>query len=390
LALLQEGKSVQRIRKSQRLWAMAKKAAAALALLCLVGAGIAAYLRNNESTSFLAVSLLNDVGTSGTRNVKAAEAYRLGLPALRRGTREGFRQAVQSFTTAAEEDPRFVAAYARLIETYLLDEDGGIGFIDGKAEKLASLAATMERIAPTNAETHAARAVVKFINEWKWAEAETEFRQALQVDPNCRMALTYYGYLLTRLGRRNEAESYLNRALQLEPSSPLVTKLLGHCDFLARDFDKALQFYLKASDLEPSYLSSRYWAGRSYLAMTNYSQAIAEFERFDRKTEITLPEGYHTKRREAFATNGPAGYWRKTIEMRNGFEPDRAAHSAYIFAECYARLGQTNEALTRLDQALARHESGSRLIFDEFWDGFRAQPKFQESLRRIGLLAKKQ
>jgi len=93
-------------------------------------------LRNDKLSGLRVVSLLSEHGTSGTKNVKAAEAYRLGLPALRRGTREGFRQAVQSFSTAAEEDPHFVAAYARLIETYLLDEDGGIGFIDGKAEKV--------------------------------------------------------------------------------------------------------------------------------------------------------------------------------------------------------------------------------------------------------------
>ena len=50
-----------------------------------------------------------------------------------------------------------------------------------KAVQLSKLSTNLVKLAPTNAETHAALAIVHFLNEWKWKEAEDEFKEALEL-----------------------------------------------------------------------------------------------------------------------------------------------------------------------------------------------------------------
>ena len=86
-----------------------------------------------------------------------------------------------------------------------------------------------------------------------------------------------------------------------------------------------LQFCLKASDLEPSYPSGRYWAGRAYLAMTNYLQALEVFRQFERKQGDFGSRAWWRKAglREVLEKEGPRGLWTKLNEIvkQVGLEP---------------------------------------------------------------------
>ena len=158
----------------------------------------------------------------------AANAYQLGFRQIRLGTADGFRAASSAFTKAIEAEPRFVAAYAGLFEACLMSEEREVGLNAGQSNGLNKLAANLAKLAPTNAETHAARASVLWLNERKSSAAEKEFNRAIDADPGSAMALTCYGYFLTQLDRHDDARKVLERALVLDSTSPLVLKLLGH------------------------------------------------------------------------------------------------------------------------------------------------------------------
>jgi serine/threonine protein kinase/Tfp pilus assembly protein PilF len=385
LALLQRGQSV----KGRHVWqnrirSLRRIGFAAMALF-LAAAGAIFLWQTMEQRGPSLPLRANEDGTAGTRIAKAAEAYRLGLPGLRRGTSEGYRQALVNFTAATEADPAFVAAYARLFETQLMSEDHGVYIIAGKTAKLSERSAKLVKLAPANAETYAAAAIAHFLNEWKWKEAESEFKRALDTDPNCRMALTYYGYFLTRLRRPAEARGVLQRALQLDPTSALITKFLGHCEFVERRYEKALPFYLRASELEPSFPSGYYWAGRVYLAMTNYAQALDEFKKHEGKQGLDAYEieQRYTKLGRALDKGGPRGYWTQRLEMAR--EDELWRRTPYWYAERYARLGDKAQALDWLEKALTERDSMENLLVDEFWDDFRGETRFKNALRKVGL-----
>ena len=263
-----------------------------------------------------------------------------------------------------------------------MDEDHGSSPIAGKSGKLNELATDLARIAPANAETHAARAIVLFLNQWKWNEAEGEFKQALEADPGCLMALTYYGYFLTRLGRSAEAHQILERALTLDPTSALITKFLGHCEFVLRHYEKALPFYLRATELEPSYPSGHYWAGRVYLAMTNCPQALDQFEQWEIRQGLDPVAAKLSLRQPPWSheNGGERGYWLKRLEMAKA----DIFTSPYTYAEFYARLGEKDQALGWLESSIAQHNSAEHMLFDGFWDEFRNEPRFTAQLEKVG------
>ncbi len=383
LTLLQCGQSVREQHVWQQRVRIFRRIGLTAAAVVLATAGVAFLWQTISRHGQPAVPLANEDAAAGTRNPKAAGAYKLGQHGLRRGTAEGFRLAMENFTEAIEADPKFVAAHARLFEIHLMSEDHDVDIIAGKTEKLKELSDRLVKMAPTNAETHAALAIVLFLNEWKWAEAENEFKQALKLDRNCRMALTYYGYFLTRQRRAGEARTVLERALALDLTSPLITKFLGHCEYVQRHYKKALPFYEQASVLEPNYPSAHYWAGRVHLALTNYPQALHEFEERERgqSANSSSARQRHKNLLQALDKGGPRGYWMKCLEM----DDDGDARFPYWYAECHARLGDKPKALARLQTALVERDTVEDLLVDEFWDDFCDDPKFKEIVRKVGL-----
>jgi serine/threonine protein kinase len=373
LALLGHGKSVKQKRTRQQrtrtAWAIVRAAAI---IVATAACGIFLWQTLTQQSGPAIVPI----------NEQAASEYRVGYSQLRQGTAEGFRSAAAAFTAAIQAEPKTVSPRAGLFEAYLMDEEHGVPPIAGRSTKLNELSAALTQIAPTNAETHAARAIVLFLNEGKWSEAENEFQQALNADPGCLMALTYYGYFLTCLGRTAEARQMLERARILDPTSPLITKFLGHCEFAQRQYTNALTLYLRASKLEPASPSGFYWAGRAYLAVTNYLLAMDQFEQWEinQGMDSSVAKQKYDSFREVLSNGSERGYWLKRLEMAKA----DASSSPYLYAEIYARLGDKEQALHWLETAVSKHDSRDRLLADEFWGEFRDEPRFNKILDEAG------
>jgi len=221
LRLLQSGSSVRRHRARQTQIAVAWKAVRAAAVVVAIAAG-GVFL-------WQTISRQREPAIAST-DFRAANAYQRGYRQLRLGTASGFHQATGAFAEAIKIDPGYVPAYAGLFEAYLMDEDRGISPVTGRSGKLDELSAALAKIARTNAEAHAGRAIVLWLNERRWNEAGNEFNQALQADPGSLMVLTCYGRFLTQLGSNEVAHRVMERASRLDPTSPLIRKLLGECE----------------------------------------------------------------------------------------------------------------------------------------------------------------
>jgi tetratricopeptide (TPR) repeat protein len=388
LARLGKGRSVVRQRTWQRRLRAVRSAGFVTAAIALAAAGgiiLWRMVKKNEAPVVLGGDASEVLSSHDT---KAIGAYRLGLSNLRRYTPGGCRSAISNFNNAIELDPKFVNAYGRLIETYALSHDHGLVAGDGNTEKLRELAATLQRIAPTNAETRAAVAIALFLNDWKWDGSEKEFKKALDIDPHCRMALTFYGYFLTRLLRADQAEAVLKRAQEVEPSSPVIGEFLGHCEYARRDFEQALLRYVPVSELDPSYASAYYWAGRASMALTNYFMALQHLQKHEELQGggAEIATRYERFRKGVEQEKDPEhqahAYWRALIQEQKPYE---ANTPPYVVARRYAFLGDKEQALSWLEKACARHNEMENLLFDEFWDPYRKDPRFEAVLSKVGL-----
>jgi tetratricopeptide (TPR) repeat protein len=187
------------------------------------------------------------------------------------------------------------------------------------------------------------------------------------------------------VGRCDEALAMLDRGLQIDPTRQLLTRMKGHAYFVRRQFPQALEFYLEAIRREPLFPNSPVWAARSYLAMTNYPAAIEEFERHDvllGRTPAETKQQYAALR-QALDEGGARGYWLKQLELTQKLR--QSEEYPYEYAQLYARLGDKDQALTFLEKAYEKHDELIYLIFDEFWDPWRDEPRFEAVRQKVGL-----
>ncbi len=139
------------------------------------------------------------VGAAGTTNPEAYRLYLEGRQLWYGRTPEGLKKSIDLFQQAITADPNYAIAYAGLADTYNVAPS--YIPITSKQASLLAEAAAKKAVELNGAlpEAHSALAAA-LANEWKWSEAEPEFRRALELNPNS--SPTHYFYAISLLGPR--------------------------------------------------------------------------------------------------------------------------------------------------------------------------------------------
>ena len=113
--------------------------------------------------------------------------------------------------------------------------------------------------------------------QWKRLASE-HARRAVQSNPDLAVSNLAHGFVLLRLGQRDEAEKALLKARDLDPRNAAVMWLLGqHLE--PNDPAKAEGAYRTAVDLAPDDWRSHVALGQFYFKTARYQDAIAAWER---------------------------------------------------------------------------------------------------------------
>ncbi|PYL69501.1 MAG: hypothetical protein DMF28_03105, partial [Verrucomicrobia bacterium] len=119
-----------------------------------------------------------------SENSEAYETYLLGRFEFNKFTEDGFTRSLALFQQTIALDPKFALAYASLADAY--NTIGYWGYLPPKeafpeAKRAAEKALSID---PGLAEAHGALGYVEFQYEWKFKEAEMEFKEAIRLNPN--------------------------------------------------------------------------------------------------------------------------------------------------------------------------------------------------------------
>src|SRR5437870_7728266 len=118
-----------------------------------------------------------------SENSEAYEIYLLGRFEFNKFTEDGFTRSLAHFEQAVALDPKFALAHASLADAY--NTIGYWGYLAPKdafpkAKRAAEKALSID---PDLAEAHGALGYVEFQYEWKFKEAEMEFKEAIRLNP---------------------------------------------------------------------------------------------------------------------------------------------------------------------------------------------------------------
>ena len=163
----------------------------------------------------------------------AQDLYARGRYLLDRQTESALRQGVDCFRQATARDPRFAAAWAGLADG--LDNLVQYGYMPPREGMEEARRAAQRAVALDShlAEGYVAMAAISEAYDWNFKKAESEYRRAIELNPELPAAHLWYGMFLRDQGRLKEAMPELRRAEQLEPTSVLASINLAYALHMA-------------------------------------------------------------------------------------------------------------------------------------------------------------
>ncbi len=315
-------------------------------------------------------------------NPEAYEAYLRGSYHLSRVNVEEIRRARRYFEEAIGKDPNYASAYAGLARSYTLPIGTWPASVDESYRKARELVEKALELDETLAVAHLCLAEIKDEYDWDWLGAETEFKRAIELNPNFAGAHQRYCGLLWVLERHVEALAEARRALELDPLSVSANAQVGYALYWAREYEQAIAEFRKTLDLDPGYARTYFGLGRAQLARGMHEEAIRTIRKGvgllfgSQKPDGLLGYAYAMagERDEALReADGLKRQWKHR-------DPD----AAYELVRVYAGLGDRDGALEWLDKAYQeRYPSVRTARIDPQFDGLRSEPRFQDLLRRM-------
>ena len=314
-------------------------------------------------------------------NAEAYQLYLKGRYYMLKGTEEGMTKAVEHFNRALELDPNYALAYAGLADAYY-------GFADVKyapRDTMPRMKAAVERalqLDGTLAEAHTSLAIVSVLYDWDWPKAESEFKRAIELDPNYVFAHHQYAWLLAMSGRQTEAINEFNRALQLDPLSVLITVDNNVPYVLSKQYDRGLEFGKKGEEMDPNFFLAHFVQGWIYDKKGDYGQSIA---RLQKARQLEDQPWIFCWLGHAYAASGDRQNAQKIINELAELSKRRYV-SPYFTATVYAGMQDKEKTLEYLEKAY--QDKSVWLVWlrvENIFDFLRPDPGFQDLLRRVGL-----
>jgi len=320
---------------------------------------------------------------SKTVNPEAYEAYLKGRYFWNKRTGEGLKKAVDYFDRAIATDPGFAGAYSGLSDSYALMGDWEYGILSPQdAFPRAKAAATKALALDDNlSEAHTSLAFILDLYDWSWASAEKEYKRALALNPGYATAHHWYAWHLMVVGRYGEGIAELKQAENLDPLSLIISADLADALCIAHRYDESVEQSRKTIAMDPYFAVAHYQLGQALEQEHRHKEAIAEFRR-----AIELSGGNTTVESNlanAYAVSGrkeEAMKILKDLESRRSQDSSTGSNIALI----YVGLGDNARAMIWLNKAYQARFNPSILLRPVF-DPLRADPRFQDLLRRIGV-----
>ncbi len=316
----------------------------------------------------------------------AESLYMKGRNAWNKRTADAIKEASGYFSEALKLSPNYAPAHAGLADCYNMLATYGALAPKEAFPKARNAAETALGIDKNLAEAHAALAYAKFRGEWKWDEADAEFKEAIRLNPNYASAHQWYANLFAAKGLFTEAIAETRRTQELDKTSPIISSHFGLVYFFSGRFDDAITACQKTVELDPRFFVARRYLGLAYAQKEMYKEAL---EQYDKALELSKQSPLmRVERASVLALSGNAdneGKARSELKELQEIAKQRYI-SAYHIATIYVALKDRDNAFEWLDKAF--DERADWMVFlgvDPRFKSLRADSRFTDLLRRMKL-----
>jgi TolB-like protein/Tfp pilus assembly protein PilF len=318
------------------------------------------------------------------------ELYLKGRHIMNRGGLEDVQKAIEYFQSGLAKDPNNALIYTGLADAYIhkmsdVHESPVEATI--KARDAATKALELDE---SLAEAHTSLASIKLFYDWNWNGAEIELKRAMELNPGYSLAYRVYGAYLTIIGRHPQAIPYFEKARRLDPLYERNYMSEGYSDFMAHQYDEAIEQYRKGLDIQPDPMTY-FGLVLAVAQKQDYTTAISEAEKATKLNNsplllTSLASAYAMAGRrmdsnrilrqleEIWSHQGRAPAWHGTVSPYV---------CPYEVAGVYAQLRDRDRAFAWLDKAYQSRSCMYWLRQDPRLDSLHSDPRFQDLLTKM-------
>jgi TolB-like protein/Tfp pilus assembly protein PilF len=318
---------------------------------------------------------------SAALNSEAYQLYLRGHFHLNRRSPEEFRKAIAFFQQAIAVEPDYALAFTGLANCYSL-----LPIYDRLSRATETMpqarTAILKALAIDDglAEAHASLGLILALFDFEWVAAERQYQRAIELSPNSPVPHQWYGELLVNTGRLDAGLAEGRRAVDLDPLSQVANLALGIQLNSARRYDEAIAQLQKTLTLGRNFADTNYFLFEAYANRGLHQEAVAAYAR--QKQLDGEPATEVAAFKEVFARESWPGFLQlrlRSLEAQGQPDGDE-------IASFYARLGDLDRAFAWLEKSyVGRSARLTHLKVDARYDNLRADPRFADMLRRVGL-----
>ncbi|MGA2419047.1 MAG: tetratricopeptide repeat protein [Candidatus Acidiferrum sp.] len=318
-------------------------------------------------------------------NPQAYESFLKGRFFWNKRTAEGLKVALAYFNQAIEEDPKYAQAFSGLADTYSLLGDWQYAAMTPKEALPEAKAAAIRALELDNTlgEAHNSLAFCLDGFDWDFESAGREFRRAIELNPGYATAHHWYSWHLSLLGRYDEAIAEMRKAENLDPLSLIINADLAELLVLAHSYDESIRQSRKTIEMDPNFALAHSQLAQAYLQKHMNDEALTELQKAAQLSGESPTVMANLAR--AYVASGRRSEAVKLLNDLNKRSSPISSHASEI-AVIYASLGDKDQAMTWLEKGYQERFNPGVLLRPGF-DPLRADPRFQDLLRRIGLPA---
>ena len=319
---------------------------------------------------------------TATADPEAYQAYLKGRYYWNRRTAENLQKAIEQFKIATDHDPNYALAYTGLGDCYaVLAQYAGTP----SSETVPQAKAYAERAIALDGQLAEPHATLGSVHRqlWEWAEAEKEFKRAIEIDPNYPTTYHWYSLFLKEMGRNEEAEPLIKRARALDPMSSVIGINLAELYQSRHKHDEAIEILQRVLELDPSFVGAYEDLGFSFVLTGRNAEAI---QAVDKALELSKRAGITLG--SAGFVYAAAGKRTEALAMIKELEAKypRKEASGQDIAMVYVGLGEKDKAFEWLEKDFQSRNGSLQLVrWAVNFEPLRGDPRLKDLLKRMNL-----
>jgi serine/threonine-protein kinase len=295
-------------------------------------------------------------------------------------------ESIHLYERAIQIDPNFAGAYTGLADAYgVLVANAQMDPATGLPKGLAAAREAVARD-PNSAEAHTALGLLHY-SRWQWADAEREYRAAVELNPNYGVVYHRLAMLAFAFGRFAESERFYERGRVADPFLLSIPETEAQLYYYWRRPDKVIALCRHIEEISPGDDYVKESLARAYFEKGDFAAAYEEAKKWVSFSSADPNRlGTQAGNLEYLArVEGRAAAARLFAGVERQSAQGVYANPMDLAAGAMA-TGDRQKALRYLQSAYEQHITDLVSVrFDPFFDPLHGDPSFEKIFRDMGV-----